>query len=355
MQRPITKPPPGCPPDAIVLSFPVPRELAGIRLDRFIQNRIPRLSRTRANEIVRACAYRADGRRRRPSERVRHGEIVLLVRPSFEEPATPTEFGVLYEDDAMLVVDKPAGLPVHPSASYHKNTLTYRLRERYPERTPHLAHRLDRETSGVLVCAKTLDDERALKGAFENRHVEKCYLAIVGGHPEPAEGVIEQPIGRPDEGLHLLMEVRPDGAASRTRYRVVDRAPEHALVALWPLTGREHQLRVHLAAIGHAIVADKLYGPEGPQPFLDYVAAGEVKGELLARLGHDRQALHAHRLGIAHPRTGRIMDLVSPLAEDLQALWKDKAGNAPNLSDSLTSFADDRTPSRHGGERVRET
>lgn len=178
MQRAPRRPPPGCRPDSIVLSFPVPRELAGVRLDRFIQGRIPRLSRTRANAIVRACAYHADGRRRRPSERVREGEIVLLVRPPFEEPAAPTSFGIVYDDEAMLVVDKPPGLPVHPSASYHRNTLTFLLRERYPERTPHLAHRLDRETSGVLVCARTLEDERALKRSFERREVEKVYLAI---------------------------------------------------------------------------------------------------------------------------------------------------------------------------------
>jgi 23S rRNA pseudouridine1911/1915/1917 synthase len=136
MQRPEREPPPGCPKDSIVLSFPVPRELAGLRLDRFIQTRIPRLSRTRANAIVKACAYRADGTRRRPSQRVQAGETVLIVRPSFEEPDAPTDFGILHEDAAMLVVDKPPGLPVHPSASYHRNTLTYLLRRRYPENPP---------------------------------------------------------------------------------------------------------------------------------------------------------------------------------------------------------------------------
>jgi len=308
-----------------VLSFPVPRELAGVRLDRFIQGRIPRLSRTRANAIVRACAYHADGRRRRPSERVREGEIVLLVRPPFEEPAAPTSFGIVYDDEAMLVVDKPPGLPVHPSASYHRNTLTFLLRERYPERTPHLAHRLDRETSGVLVCARTLEDERALKRSFERREVEKVYLAIARGRMSTDEGHIDLPLGRPDEGLHLLMEVRSDGAPSRTRYRVVARAAEHTLVALWPETGRQHQLRVHLAALGHPIVGDKLYGPEGPQPFLEHVETG-MTPELEARLGHPRQALHAHRLTIAHPRSGEPTELVAPLAPDLVALWAKLGG-----------------------------
>lgn len=325
MQKAARRPPPGCPPESIVLSFPVPREQAGMRLDRFIQVRIPRLSRTRATAIVRACAYQPDGRRRRPSERVREGEIVLLVRPPLPEPATPQSFDVVYDDEAMLVVDKPPGLPVHPSATYHKNTLTYLLRTRYPEATPHIAHRLDRETSGVLVCARTIDDERALKSAFEKREVKKTYLAIARGSIADDEGTIDLPLGRPDEGLHLLMEVRSDGAPARTSYRVVARAPGHTLVALAPLTGRQHQLRVHLAAIGHPIVGDKLYGPEGPQPFLEYIDGG-MSAELESRLGHDRQALHAHRLVLRHPRRGEDIELVAPLARDLRELWSRLGG-----------------------------
>lgn len=344
MQRAPRRPPPGCAPDSVVLTFPVPRELAGLRLDRFVQNRIPRLSRTRANGIVRACAYHEDGRRRRPSERVREGEVVLLVRPRFEEPEAPTSFEVLYEDEAMVVVDKPAGLPVHPSASYHRNTLTFLLRQRYPERTPHLAHRLDRETSGVLVCARTLEDERHLKKAFERREVQKTYLAIARGRIDADEGHVDLPLGRPDEGLHLLMEVRGDGAPSRTRWRVAARAPEHTLVALAPETGRQHQLRVHLAAIGHPIVGDKLYGPEGAQPFLDCIEEGMTPA-LAARLGHDRQALHAHALTIEHPRTRRPFELVAPLAPDLVALWERLGGATPEAVRARRAIDPGCTPS----------
>lgn len=278
---------------------------------------------------MRACAYHADGRKRRPSERVRFGETVIIVRPSFEEPVVPTEFGTVYEDDAMLVVDKPSGLPVHPSASYHKNTLTYLMRQRYPERTPHLCHRLDRETSGVLVCAKTLEDERALKGQFERREVKKEYLAIVQGTVPDSLTDIPAPMGRVREGLHLLMEVRDDGSAARTAVRVVAHAPEHTLVALSPHTGRQHQLRVHMAHVGHPIVADKLYGPEGPAPFLEYVDGGGVVTDALReRLGHDRQALHAHQLWITHPREETQLALRAPFAPDLVALWTSLGGGA---------------------------
>lgn len=309
-------------PSAILLTFPVAREHAGLRLDRFIQNRIPRLSRTRAQEIVKGCAYRIDGTRRRASERVRAGEIVFLLRPAFEEPTTPQSFGVLYEDEALMAVDKPAGLPVHPSATYHKNTLTWLLRQRYGPDAPHIAHRLDRETSGVVVCAKTLDSERALKRSFEDRRVDKHYLAIVQGEVPAEEGVVELPMARAKEGLHVLMEVTPpgEGSPSSTRYRVLGRKPNATLLGLRPKSGRQHQLRVHLAAIGHPIVGDKLYGPEGVAAFMDYIEQG-MTVSLARRLGHERQALHAFELELEHPLSGERMTLRAPLPDDLTRLW----------------------------------
>ena len=287
-----------------------------------MQSRIPRLSRTRAQEIVRSCAYRQDGTRRRPSERVRPGETVLLVRPPFEEPHVPLFFDVLHEDDAMLALDKPSGLPVHPSATYHKNTLTFLLRERFGADAPRIAHRLDRETSGLLLCARTPKAERALKGAFENRRVAKCYLAIVRGRIPEDEGRIELPMAPAEEGLHILMETRPagEGSPAVTRFRVVDRNESATLVALAPQSGRQHQLRVHLSALGFPILGDKLYGPEGVQPFLDYIETG-MTDALRHRLGHDRQALHAYELRFDHPSTGVPMRLHAPFPADLDALW----------------------------------
>ncbi|HET6418125.1 MAG TPA: RluA family pseudouridine synthase [Polyangiales bacterium] len=326
MSRPPRRPraplPPGCDPASIILTFPVAPEHAGQRLDRFIQHRIPRLSRTRAQEVVRACAYRADGSRRRASERVRTGELVVLVRPPFEEPNVPLFFDVLYEDDDVLALDKPAGLPVHPSATYHKNTLTYLLRQRFGENAPQIAHRLDRETSGLLLCGRTRAAERDLKNSFENRRVRKRYLAIVRGVMPEDEGKIELPIDRAREGLHILMEVTPEGEGypSLTRYRVVARKEDATLVALTPQSGRQHQLRVHLSALGFPIIGDKLYGPEGSEPFLDYIETG-MTDALRRRLGHDRHALHAYELEFMHPAQGEPMTLTAPFAPDLVRLW----------------------------------
>jgi 23S rRNA pseudouridine1911/1915/1917 synthase len=315
--------PPGSPPDAVVLQFVVPAELAGLRLDRFVQDRMPRLSRTRAQAIVRSSAYRADGERRRPADIVRSGEIVILVRDRFVEPVTPLHFGVLHEDDALLIVDKPSGLPMHPTATYHKHTLSYLLRERYAAEygfAPRIAHRLDRETSGAVVCGKTLDAERILKRGFEKHSVEKSYLAIVRGELAHNSGEIDLPLAPVREGLHVLMEIRDDGLTAHTHYEIRDRIAGYTLLALRPRSGRQHQLRVHLAAIGHPIVGDKLYGPEREAPFLEYIETG-MTPTLEARLGHDRQALHAHTLAFAHPSTGEPFEIAAPFPEDLSALW----------------------------------
>ena len=292
-----------------------------MRLDRFVQLRIPRLSRTRAQDVVRSSAVREDGSRRRPSDIVRAGEHILLVRERFREPDVPTDFGVLYEDDVLLVVHKPAGLPIHRTASYHRNTLTYQLRERYGVDAPHVAHRLDRETSGVLVCVKRGSAERVVQHHFEQHRVQKRYLAIVRGHPPATTGTIRLPLAPAKQGLHLCMEVSDDGAQCETQYRVRATRPGFSLVELRPRTGRQHQLRVHLSALGNPIVGDKLYGPEGTAPFLEIIEQG-VTDELLSRLGHTRQALHAHGMVMPHPAHGGRLVLHAPLPPDLRSLWR---------------------------------
>ncbi len=314
--------PAGAPDDAIVLTFGVPNECAGMRLDLFVQRCIPRLSRMRAQGIVRACARRIDGSSRRPSDRVQAGEVVFIVRPRFAEPDAPQTFGVLYEDEHMVAVDKPAGLPVHPSATYHRNTLTFLLKQQYKTNPPHLAHRLDRETSGIVLCARALEVERTLKASFENREVKKAYLAIVRGVMREDSGVIDAPLAPVSEGLHLLMEVShaADALPATTVFQVLERGPAHTLVRLEPHTGRQHQLRVHIAHLGHSIVGDKLYGPEGASVFMDYVRDGMTE-ELRERLGHDRQALHAAELWFAHPVSNAAMNVRSPLPDDMQVLW----------------------------------
>jgi 23S rRNA pseudouridine1911/1915/1917 synthase len=326
--------PPGCAADSIILDFPVAAEFAGMRVDLFIQSRIPRLSRTRAQSIVKACGYRQDGSKCRASDLVRTGETVYLLRPPFEEPRTERELPLVYEDEAIYAINKPPDLPVHPSASYHRNTVSFILQERFGyTEAPRITHRLDRETSGLLLCAKTSEHERTLKYAFETRNMHKTYLAIVRGELVAESGTIDIALARPEGGLHILMMARKDGLPAVTDYRVRARIPAsrargaagsdgYSLLELFPRTGRQHQLRVHLAELGHPIVGDKLYGPEREAPFLETIDnGGKLTPQLIERLGHARHALHAFSLTLSHPVTKLELTLTAKPSPDLVALW----------------------------------
>jgi 23S rRNA pseudouridine1911/1915/1917 synthase len=303
--------------DTIPLRLRVPPECAGWRLDHFLKFRIRRLSRTKIRSIIETQVKLPDGRRARPSSGVRSGEIIHLDRPAPKEPPVPRHFEVLAEDDTFLAIDKPAGLPMHTTAKFWRNTLVALLRERYPAEPLQICHRIDRETSGVLLIARRPDAATFLKKAFARRAVEKSYLAIVHGLP-PDEGTIDLPLRLLDTRTHLMMGVVEGGLPSVTDYRVLERYPAHALVACRPRTGRQHQIRVHLAALGHPIAGDKLYRAS-EQHFMDYCDGGMTPELLAAFDGLPRHALHAHRLTFPHPRTGAPLTVESPLPPDLRA------------------------------------
>ena len=308
--------------EIISLRIEVPRECDGWRLDHFLKRRIGRLSRTRIQNIIATQVTLPDGRRPRSSASVRAGQIIHLDRPAPIEPDVPRHFEVLYQDADVLALDKPAGLPMHPTAKFYRNTLTTLLRERYPEEALQIAHRIDRETSGVLLVARTASAASWLKRAFARRAVDKSYLALVKGQP-PDEGVIDQPIKLLDTPSHVMMGPAADGLKAVTRFRVVQRYAGHALCAAHPETGRQHQIRVHLAGIGHPIVGDKIYGA-GERYFMracdEEASEGRISDELLALFdGLPRHALHAHRLTFPHPRTRAPMTIESPLSADLTA------------------------------------
>lgn len=321
--------PAGVPDDAIERHLVVPHDRSGWRLDRFLTWRIPRLSRTRAQKIVRGQAYSPDGRPLRPNHIVRAGDVIVIYRPPLPEPEAPRTFGVLWEDEDLLVVDKPAGLPVHPTARYHENTLTALLGERYAPK-PTLTHRLDRETSGILVCARTKAAERGMKAQFEARRVHKEYLALVQGRVEADESILDAPLELETAGkLKNRMRVAApgQGLVAETRVRVVARGRSTTLVAAEPRTGRQHQIRVHLCAAGHPVVGDKLYGVDEAL-FLGFCDTG-LDDDMLAILGLPRHALHAHRIRFAHPRTAAAIDITCPLPDDIRAHFEDDGGSLP--------------------------
>lgn len=305
------------PPDIIALRLKVPPECDGWRLDHYLKFRIGRLSRTKIQAIIAQQVSFPDGRRARAASCVRAGELVHLDRPAPIEPSVPRDFAILAEDESFLAIDKPAGLPMHTTAKFWRNTLTALLRERYPGQPLQLCHRLDRETSGVLLIARDRAAGSRLKQAFASRGIAKTYLALVHGQP-PDEGTVDQPLALLDTPTRLMMGATAGGLPAVTQYRVVERLAQHAWVEARPQTGRQHQIRVHLASLGHPIVGDKLYRAS-EREFMAYCDGGMTPELLAAFDGLSRHALHAHRLVFPHPRTGVATTIESPLPQDLLA------------------------------------
>jgi 23S rRNA pseudouridine1911/1915/1917 synthase len=306
------------PRDAIPMVLTVLRERAGMRLDKYLTVEMPRLSRTRAARIAARYAFTAAGTRLSPARIVRAGETIVLFRPAWEEPEAPREVPVLHEDRWLLAVDKPAGLAVHPTARVHKNTLTGILAERYPGARTALCHRLDKETSGVLLLARDLGAEVRLKRAFAAREVHKVYRAVVHGELTSPGLVVDAPLALAGGPVSVMMAVRPvsqGGLPARTRVRTIEPLRGFTVVEAEPETGRQHQIRVHLAHIGHPIVGDKLYA-HGPEPFV-LALKGELSPALRAMLLLERHALHAQQIAFEHPVTGVPTTLRAPLPADL--------------------------------------
>lgn len=306
--------------DLIELQFVVPPDRDGWRLDRFLHDRIPRLSRTRLQRLIDDEVSGPNGARLKSSHRVRCGDVIVMYRQAPEEPAVPKTFDIIYEDDDLFAIDKPAGLPVHPTARFHKHTLTWLLRQRYGEERPIIVHRLDRETSGVLICAKNKAAERALKGQFEARTVKKVYLAIVAGVPSFHEERVDIPLG-PAKDSDVRIRVGPrfddQGFSAQTELRVLEQLDSCALIEARPRTGRQHQIRAHLAAIDHPIIGDKIYGVD-ERLFIDFVERfGDLSPGDWRRLEISRHALHAQRIELEHPGLGQAIALECPLAPDL--------------------------------------
>lgn len=288
----------------------------GERLDHFLVAALPALTRSALQRLIETGAVTLNGAVTRPAQKVRVGDVVTVHIPS-PRPATleaqPLPLAILYEDADLLVIDKAAGMPVHPGAGNPSGTLVNAVLARCPdlqgvggEVRPGIVHRLDKDTSGVIVVAKNDAAHQGLQRQFKTRAVHKTYVALLIGALRPDEGLIDAPIGR--HPVHRQkMAVVAAGREARTRWHVLAHLQDatgrpYTLVEAYPETGRTHQIRVHFAWLGYPLVGDVTYGPAQPP------------------LPAPRQFLHARELTLHHPITGQVLTFHAPLPEDLSAV-----------------------------------
>ncbi|MBZ0135639.1 MAG: RluA family pseudouridine synthase [Planctomycetes bacterium] len=306
-------------------SLTVPESAEGQRLDRYLASVWPDYSRTLLANMIRDGLVEVAGLKPakvKPSLKLETGQAITVEKPVLEEPSLEPEdipLNVLYEDESIIVINKPADLAVHPPTAGRGGTLANALLFHFDRLSPDpirpgIVHRLDADTSGVIVCAKDESAHFKLARQFEARSVRKEYVAIIRGRMKEERGSIDKPIARhPDH--YEMQRVHPDGKPAYTAFEVMEQWKRFCYVRLMPKSGRTHQLRVHLAAINHPIVGDRLYSKRPP------LTRSEVEGRV-APPGEEpliaRQALHAALLEFDHPRTGERVKFEAPLPEDIQ-------------------------------------
>jgi len=287
-------------------------DASGLRLDKFVGERCPELSRTHAQKLIVDGFITVNGKTARSSLKLSIGDRVdIVIPPPPPSPLHPEAIPlqILYEDDDLLVVDKPAGLTVHPAPGHPGHTLVNAILAHYPHLAdigdslrPGIVHRLDKDTSGVMLVAKNRVAQANLAEQFKARSIVKSYLVLVRGKLSPAKGIIEAAIGR-DPRHRQRMAVVSRGREARTEYRVVRYVGDYSLLEIKPETGRTHQIRVHLAAIDFPVVGDATYGVKSPHL--------------------SRQFLHARKLGFRLPSTGEYVEFESELPEDLERVLRE--------------------------------
>jgi 23S rRNA pseudouridine1911/1915/1917 synthase len=282
----------------------------GQRLDRFLAESLPAFSRSRLQRFIRDGFVKVNGKPARPRDLIRGGDTVEWREPEITKiDAEPEaiDLDVLFEDDDLLVINKPAGLVVHPGAGHQTHTLVNALLAHCKnlsgiggKERPGIVHRLDKETSGALVIAKNDATHRDLAKQFADRTIGKVYLALVAGVPRQSSGIIDAPIARHPVHRKKMSVAQRAGRSAKTEYRVLRSSGDASVVECTIHTGRTHQIRVHLHHLGHPVLGDKLYG-------------GKRAGNL------PRQMLHAWKLSFRHPRTGKTMSFTAPIPQDFES------------------------------------
>ena len=293
--------------DSNLIEFIVTENDAKLRLDQFLAKRLPEYSRSRIQQLIRSGFVRLNQQSTRPRQIVRRGDKIDLTEPPVEKidvRPEPIPLEILFEDDDIVVINKPAGLTVHPGVGQREHTLVNALLSHCAtlsgiggKERPGIVHRLDKETSGCLVVAKNDMAHRELSKQFAARTAEKIYRALVAGKLRKAAGVIEEKIGRHPVHRQRMHVATRRGRTAKTEYRVIRSSNEASLVECRLHSGRTHQIRVHLHHLGHPVLGDKVYAPRFAKNF-------------------QRQMLHAWKLGFHHPRTGEWKNFEAPLPAD---------------------------------------
>lgn len=286
------------------------------RLDKFLSAQIPDLSRSRLQNLIRAGHVLVDGEIvLKTGTSLERGMVVEVTIPPAQKldlVPEPIPLNIIFENDDLMVIDKPAGMVVHPSAGHADGTLVHAALAHVPEllgvggvRRPGIVHRLDRDTSGLIVIAKNDRAHQWLQHQFKDRQVKKVYLALVDGEPPTPQGRIEAAIGRDHANRKRMMITTPHkGRAATSEYKTIERFTQHTLVEVHPLTGRTHQIRVHLAFIGCPIVGDRVYGRRN------------------VSLSMNRHFLHAHKISFILPGEATPREFIAPLPSELKNILR---------------------------------
>jgi 23S rRNA pseudouridine1911/1915/1917 synthase len=292
-----------------MIKLTISAEHVGERLDRSLAQALPSFSRARLQTLIRDGFIKVNGKLARPRDAVRTGDIVEVREPEIEKieaQPEPIPLDILFEDDDLLVLNKPAGLVVHPGAGQQRHTLVNALLAHCKnlsgiggKERPGIVHRLDKETSGVLVIAKNDATHRDLSKQFAERTIGKTYLALIAGTPRKSSGTIDEPIARHPVHRHRMSVARRGGRSAKTEYCILRSSSDRSLVECVIHSGRTHQIRVHLHHLGHPVLGDKTYG-------------GKRAGNFA------RQMLHAWKLSFRHPRTGEPMEFTASIPNDFE-------------------------------------
>ena len=302
----------------------------GERLDRFVADQIPQMSRSSLKKLIDQALVTVNGSPAKPSHTLQEGDHIDVQVPHRESGSLlpqAIELSVIYEDADLAVIDKPPGMVVHPSHGHEDGTVVNALLARYPQLAaqthdirPGVVHRLDKDTSGLLIVALHAESQRVLQQQFKERLIRKTYLALVDGELTPARGLIDAPIGRDVGDRKRMAVVRVGGKEAQTEYEVIDHLADRSLLEVRPRTGRTHQIRVHLSSIGHPVAGDSVYGRRGSR-----------------RRGFPRQFLHAWRISFVLPSSGAKARFEAPLPEDLRSVLN-RLGGAPALDQRSTTL-----------------